>query len=596
MTRPRDWYVLDLEGDPTPGSGSAIRAMARSWSELSDDAGYAQSRIAALLGDGAVGAWIGEAGEAFRDKTGDLPKQLGQCCESYSLASDALTWWAGRLETHQHDADHALVLGRAARADLEAAQQRAQAAAASAISAGNAGVLSPTAVDPDPAKVREATQRLHAAQAASSSADSDVSAAQGRLDAARQMALDAKGLREDDARTTAGKIHEASDAGIPERSRWDKFKDWAGEAWDVIVQIAKVVVAVLGVVALIIGGPLAWVVFAAALLVLADTIMKYMQGKASLWDVAFAALSCIPGTKGLTTLAELKMAFQAGGLLGAAAHLGSSVKTAATGIVRMAQRFRSGALPAITRIFTELPSITAAARGEGSLLGGIKTFWTGVNATRSEAVNIAWASHIAEVGQTNPARAASLWQGSGPYPGVDSWADDVLPSGSVVEAGWPGTSGFTVPDGTIASVGNDAGALADGTQVAPNFDFNPPFRSDAMNFQMQVDVPAATSVTGANPQYGGGGLTQHYIPDFNAQVASGNIHAIDASGNVVPASLNDWGGLQLDLPNGPSIHMTNPYPASGIPSGADVSAQALSGFDFAPWASTPWRFDQAGDR
>src|SRR4051812_38515102 len=206
--------------------------MARSWSELSDDAGYAQSKIAALLGDGAVGAWIGEAGEAFRDKTGDLPKELGQCCESYRLASDALTWWAGRLETHQHDADHALVLGRAARADLEAAQQRAQAAAASATAAGNAGVLSPTAVDPDPARVREATQRLRAAQAASSSADGEVSAAQSRLDAARQMALDAKGLREDDARTAAGRIHDASDAGIPERSRWEKFKDWAGEAWD----------------------------------------------------------------------------------------------------------------------------------------------------------------------------------------------------------------------------------------------------------------------------------------------------------------------------------------------------------------------------
>ena len=51
---------------------------------------------------------------------------------------------------------------------------------------------------------------------------------------------------------------------------------------------------------------LAWVVFAAALLVLADTIMKYMQDRASLWDVAFSALACIPGVKGLTTLAALK--------------------------------------------------------------------------------------------------------------------------------------------------------------------------------------------------------------------------------------------------------------------------------------------------
>jgi hypothetical protein len=150
--------------------------------------------------------------------------------------------------------------------------------------------------------------------------------------------LDAKGLREADGRTAAGKIGEASDAGIPERSRWEKFKDWAAQAWDVIVTIAKVVVAVLGVVALIIGGPIAWVVFAAALVVLADTIMKYLQGKASLWDVAFAALSCIPGTKGLTTLAELKTAFAAGGLLGAGLHVAASAKAA---VVEMAQAVRS---------------------------------------------------------------------------------------------------------------------------------------------------------------------------------------------------------------------------------------------------------------
>jgi hypothetical protein len=130
VTRPSDWWVLDLDGDPTPGSGSAVRVMARSWAGLAEDAEYAKGRIAALLGDGVVGAWIGEAGEAFRDKTGDLPEQLGQCGESYRLASDALTWWAGRLEGHQHDADRALVLGRAARADLEAAEQRASAAAA----------------------------------------------------------------------------------------------------------------------------------------------------------------------------------------------------------------------------------------------------------------------------------------------------------------------------------------------------------------------------------------------------------------------------------------------------------------------------------
>ena len=51
----------------------------------------------------------------------------------------------------------------------------------------------------------------------------------------------------------------------------------------------------LGIVALIIGGPiLGAIVLIAALVVLADTLNKYAKGQASLWDVAFAALDCIP--------------------------------------------------------------------------------------------------------------------------------------------------------------------------------------------------------------------------------------------------------------------------------------------------------------
>ncbi|WP_240977896.1 DNA/RNA non-specific endonuclease [Knoellia koreensis] len=324
MTRPSDWWVLDLGSDPTPGDPVTIRSMARSWGGLADDAEYAEGKLRALIGDEAIGKWVGEAGDAFREKTGDLPGQLGKCKNSYRQASDALTWWAGRLEVHQGDADRALVKGRAARADLEAAQAAASVASGGVESAAGSSVLAtarkyadsspPAGVElPSESAVRAAQQRLSSAQAAARSADAAVVAAQSRLDAARQLALEASSLRVADAKTAAGRIREASDAGIPERSRWEKFKDWAAEAWDVIIKIAKIVVAVLGIVALIIGGPLAWVVFAAALLVLADTIMKYLKGQASLWDVALAALGAIPGVRGLTTLGGLKSLLTRGG-------------------------------------------------------------------------------------------------------------------------------------------------------------------------------------------------------------------------------------------------------------------------------------------
>jgi hypothetical protein len=87
MSRPSDWWVLDLGEDPTPGEPSAVRSMARSWGSLADDAEFAESRIRSLMGVGAVG-------DALRDKTGDLPHMLGKCKTSTVWRP---TRWTGGL-------------------------------------------------------------------------------------------------------------------------------------------------------------------------------------------------------------------------------------------------------------------------------------------------------------------------------------------------------------------------------------------------------------------------------------------------------------------------------------------------------------------
>ncbi|MGW5640150.1 DUF6531 domain-containing protein [Streptomyces sp. NPDC003832] len=157
-----------------------------------------------------------------------------------------------------------------------------------------------------------------------------MSDAQGALDAAKKMAEDARKMREEAARTAKSKIDEASDAGIQNRSWWEDIGDWFVDNWDTIVAVAKVVVAVVGIIAMIIGGPiLAAIVLVAALVLLADTLYKYSQGRASLWDVAFAALECIPGVKGITTLGRLaKGAKELGklGLKGLAKGLGKGLR------------------------------------------------------------------------------------------------------------------------------------------------------------------------------------------------------------------------------------------------------------------------------
>ncbi|MBW8800335.1 MAG: RHS repeat protein [Streptomyces sp.] len=120
------------------------------------------------------------------------------------------------------------------------------------------------------------------------------------------MAEDARKMRDDAAGEAKRKIDEASDAGIPNRHWWQDVGHWFEDNWDTVVTVCKVVVAVVGIIVMIIGGPiLGAIVLVAALVVLADTLYKYSKGQASLWDVAFAALDCIPGGKGITSLGKL---------------------------------------------------------------------------------------------------------------------------------------------------------------------------------------------------------------------------------------------------------------------------------------------------
>ncbi|SOD66160.1 RHS repeat-associated core domain-containing protein, partial [Streptomyces zhaozhouensis] len=144
---------------------------------------------------------------------------------------------------------------------------------------------------------------------------------------------------------------EASDAGIQNKKWWEKLIEWFSDAWDTLVEICKVIVAVLGVVVMIIGGPLAWVVLAAAVVVLADTLIKFAQGKAGLLDVAFAALDCIPGLKGLTTLGGLARGLR-GGLGAARAGLrgvAGGLRGIGTSLSRGAANLRGNAVELLNR-------------------------------------------------------------------------------------------------------------------------------------------------------------------------------------------------------------------------------------------------------
>ncbi|MGW0902330.1 RHS repeat-associated core domain-containing protein [Streptomyces sp. NPDC002853] len=326
--RPADWHVLDLDKDPTPGDPDRVRNLAKNLHDFADDVSKVLRDIKGMAGEDAILTWAGKTAESFTAEFEDAPGKLKKLKKSYEMAGDALSSYWPELERSQALADKALAQGREAQTSLSAAQSRLTSADSWVDRAGKeadkykdddggskAGKDVPK---PDPDKVKAATRNANSAEKAQTAAKSDVSVAKSHLDAAKKMAEDARKMRENAAGTAKKKLEEASDAGIQNRKWWEEVGDWVTDNWDTIVAVCKVVVAVLGVIALIVGGPiLAAIVLVAALVVLADTLHKYANGEAGLLDVAFAALDCIPGMKALTSLR---------GLAGAAKGLKSAAR------------------------------------------------------------------------------------------------------------------------------------------------------------------------------------------------------------------------------------------------------------------------------
>ncbi len=314
--RPADWAVLDLSGDPTPGAPLDIRDLAGRLLRLAADAADASVRFRRAGADEAVASWTGLSGDAYRAEIGAFPSDLDKLSASYGMAGRALTAYAGRLDGAQTQADVALARGRDARARLVSAQNGLSVATSVEVTTSRAltGVRSAM---PDPATVTAAVRNHAAAATRLAQSRGAVEAVEGELDAARRLALAARSLREEAEDAAAWEIHAASHAGIRNKKWWQKLPGELARGWHILVKVAKIVVLVLGVIALIIGGPAAWILFAAALIVLTDTLIKYSEGKASIWAVALTALACIPGTKGLTSLGEISSAIREGeGLLG----------------------------------------------------------------------------------------------------------------------------------------------------------------------------------------------------------------------------------------------------------------------------------------
>jgi len=358
MTRPVDWYVLDLDEDPTPGDPIGVRQLSRHARAVADDAEQAEHDVRGLAGDDAVTSWIGAAGDVFRGALDDFPSQLRQLADSYGQAAAALTGWAGELDGAQDQADRALALGREARARVESlTSQLSDARGSAAAASDTVSRLEGGAEPPDPDQVRAATRNAQAAANRAAALSGALSEAQGQLDAAKRMALDARELREQAAGRAGDRLHDASDAGIEPNSFWENFTAAVASVWEVVVTVATVVAIVVAVIAIFVGGPLVWgILLAASAVLLADSLMRYANGEGSLWEVGLNLLGIVPGGRLLTSLGRISGLARAGARTAGA--MGRGLTAAGTALRGAAVGVRSGAGRLAVRMADETGSIS----------------------------------------------------------------------------------------------------------------------------------------------------------------------------------------------------------------------------------------------
>ena len=131
--------------------------------------------------------------------------------------------------------------------------------------------------------------------------------------------------------------------------------------------------------------------------------------------------------------------------------------------------------------------------------------------------NVCWES-------CNPSEVASAWQGSYPYTGVDAYTNITLHDGDIIYMGEPFPTGYSTTSEVAQTIGNDAQKVFGGLQVKPYYEKGmayAEYRSKLTPYKVHGELNVADGVALNNPQFGQGGLTQRFDPNFDFNCANG---------------------------------------------------------------------------
>ena len=160
--------------------------------------------------------------------------------------------------------------------------------------------------------------------------------------------------------------------------------------------------------------------------------------------------------------------------------------------------------------------------------------------------NVCWES-------CNPSEVASAWQGSYPYTGVDAYTNITLHDGDIIYMGEPFPTGYSITSEVAQTIGNDAQKVFGGLQVKPYYEKGmayAEYRSKLTPYKVHGELNVADGVALNNPQFGQGGLTQRFDPNFDFNCANGVLEKLDnqtISLTNTKISLEEYFGMMNEI-------------------------------------------------
>lgn len=160
--------------------------------------------------------------------------------------------------------------------------------------------------------------------------------------------------------------------------------------------------------------------------------------------------------------------------------------------------------------------------------------------------NVCWES-------CNPSEVASAWQGSYPYTGVDAYTNITLHDGDIIYMGEPFPTGYSTTSEVAQTIGNDAQKVFGGLQVKPYYEKGmayAEYRSKLTPYKVHGELNVADGVALNNTQFGQGGLTQRFDPNFDFNCANGVLEKLDnqtISLTNTKISLEEYFGMMNEI-------------------------------------------------